>query len=392
MERFVKPVSNGGVPYLNTDIFYILQQNNLISYKSILDEMNDAIDNNSGIILTGCKFNSIPSTGVVDFDFRNSLIYLGGDFLEPIPSLATQSNYIIQSNKFYLKSYSEVEKRLFKVTDDLTSIVETKYFEVAVNRPTGPYIEIEINPTTSVNLSSRYLNRVHRHYISQPGQIFMTYDTTNFSGSGLGIGDLSGFALCDGRNGTVNLVGQFLIGFDKNSNTTPVDLSSVTLTGLSSNYGKLKNKGGFNNVTLEEVNLPPHNHATQSGQSTSVYHNHEITTGSLNFNLVPDSQKKVVGKAKKFITTPQNNTAYYKQISTGFLFIGNTLYEPLRDNTTQTNWNLVTGKLTPTTTPTRAQVGVNLEQHTHTVPVESDSGQPHNNLPPYVSIAYYQKI
>jgi len=392
MERFVKPVSDGGVPYLNTDIYGILQQNNLISYKSILDQINDSTDLNNGIILTGVKdVTTYPEdelTQDIRFDFTNSLIYLDGDFLEPVPFLATQSNYETGS-KFYLVVLSQKEKRLFKVTDNLTDIVETKYFDYSINKPGGPHIEIEIDSTRlpQINLCTRYLNRIYRYYTSQKDQIFMTYDRKNFI-AGKGVGDMYGFALCNGLNGTKNLSGKFLIGFEKNSNVSPENFSGLSSTGLIKNYGKLGNLGGSINVTLAESNLPIHNHGGDTGTpDNNLHHNHEIPTGTFNqftsggpgvlftrvskfeINTIsyfgPQQKYRTSGEGDVYQTPPQIDD----------------LYEPKTDSSWL--WSTYYNDRDPT---------YELDNHTHKIDTDIGGGQPHNNLPPYVAIAYYQKI
>jgi hypothetical protein len=37
-------------------------------------------------------------------------------------------------------------------------------------------------------------------------------------------------------------------------------------------------------------------------------------------------------------------------------------------------------------------INFGISSHTHSIGAEPNSGKPHNNLPPYVAIAYYQKI
>lgn len=391
MERFVKPVSDGGVPYLNKDIYGILQQNNLISYKSILDEMNDSTDPNNGIILTGVKdvttYLEDEITQDIRFDFTNSLIYLDGDFLEPVPFLATQSNYETGS-KFYLTVFSEKEQRLFKVTDELTDIVETKYFDYSISKPGGPYIEIEIDSTRlpQINLCTRYLSRIYRYYTSQKDQIFMTYDIKNFIG-GKGVGDMHGFALCDGRNRTKNLSGEFLIGFDKNSNVSPENFSGLSSTGLIKNYGKLGNLGGSINVTLAESNLPTHNHGGDTDvPNNNLYHNHEIPTGTFNEYAVggtgilfarvskfENSTLVYFGPQKKYRTSGEGDVYQTPQIDD--------LYEPISESSW--SWDTYYSGRNPTS---------ELDNHTHKIDTDIGGGQPHNNLPPYVVISYYQKI
>lgn len=59
--------------------------------------------------------------------------------------------------------------------------------------------------------------------------------------SGLGTGDLEGWALCNGNNGTPNLSDRFVMG--------------------TTNSATLNTTGGANSYTLSIAQLPPHRHS-----------------------------------------------------------------------------------------------------------------------------------
>jgi hypothetical protein len=414
MERFVKPVSDGGAPYTNKDIYGILQENNLISYRSILDEMNDvsgSTNPNNGIILTGCKLNSISDNNV-NFDFTNSLIYLNGDFLEPVPFLATQSNYLVPNSTFYLMSVElPPEERIFKVTDKETDIVQSKYFDVVVDKPPNSHIEIVIYDrggfSDPFNLSTRYLSRIYRYYTAQEDQIFMTYNTRNFNGfsgvsinafgKGVGVGDMYGFALCDGGGSGLgmrkDLSGKFLIGFDKDTDVSPADLNNSASSSLLKNYGKLGNLGGTSSVKLVEDNLPGHNHGDDTGSpSNKLYHRHEMSSGIFGpGGTVLNS----FGRVKKFDS--QQNFGYFSRYMTktgfsgpGVLNLAGKLYLPQLSSPGSKYWNIFRKDSNGNTIA--GDETNQLDDHIHDIPLELGGGQPHNNLPPCVNIAYYQKI
>lgn len=65
----------------------------------------------------------------------------------------------------------------------------------------------------------------------------------------------AGFALCDGTNGTPNLSGRFVVGYDAASNSVPANATDTT-----ENYGKIGNKGGRTSVSLLTSELPEHYH------------------------------------------------------------------------------------------------------------------------------------
>lgn len=294
MQRLVKPVSDGGVPYNNFDLYKFLQENHLISYSSFLDGMND--EPSSGIILYGCTFVTSSAQDCV-FDFTNSMVYLQGDFRQASPLIASQS-FGISSLKFYLVPDTDTpnEQRVFKVTDLETDIATYNYFNYSISKPTDTeYIEIEIK--NGLNITSRHLSRIMRYYNAEEKQIFMTRNKNFFDlVTGLGFGEMKGFQLCNGQNSSQNLSGKYLIGYNPppaspltigwNTSTYPntftnssqnpaVQLKQVTIT---ENYNYLKNTGGNDKVFLFADHLPPHSHGDMTGlPSNDLSHSHEIT-------------------------------------------------------------------------------------------------------------------
>jgi microcystin-dependent protein len=80
----------------------------------------------------------------------------------------------------------------------------------------------------------------------QAGIIMYSGSTTNFITNGLGkVGtQLDGWALCNGNNGTPNLKGRFIAGYDP----------------LDADYNAIGNLGGSKTVSLINTQLPPHTH------------------------------------------------------------------------------------------------------------------------------------
>ncbi|CAL2093337.1 hypothetical protein [Tenacibaculum sp. 190524A05c] len=73
----------------------------------------------------------------------------------------------------------------------------------------------------------------------------------------------TGWILCDGNGGTQingliipDLRGRFVIGFSRNSSTSPTNNPSKT----AENYGRIHNKGGLRDVALSSSEIPAHNH------------------------------------------------------------------------------------------------------------------------------------
>jgi hypothetical protein len=84
-----------------------------------------------------------------------------------------------------------------------------------------------------------------------PGAIIMYSGVWNFDATGLGTGTLTGWALCNGNNGTPNLQDRFVMG----------TVNSVNLNST----------GGNNSYTLTAAQLPAHTHGIRAifhGQDT----------------------------------------------------------------------------------------------------------------------------
>lgn len=90
------------------------------------------------------------------------------------------------------------------------------------------------------------------------GSIIMYSGAWNFNGTGLGTDTLSGWALCNGNNGTPNLSDRFVMGTNTSTN--------------------LATTGGANSYSLTEAQLPSHTHSFTTGSSGA--HTHTITISS----------------------------------------------------------------------------------------------------------------
>jgi len=81
-----------------------------------------------------------------------------------------------------------------------------------------------------------------------------------FDSNGKGFGEYIGWFLCDGRNGTPNLRGKFVVGRDE---FTP-----------GSSYSKIGMTGGTEYVRLSTDQIPSHSHQFQATTSSSGSHSH----------------------------------------------------------------------------------------------------------------------
>jgi len=379
MERLIKPALDGGVPYLNQDFFNTLQNNNLLSYKSFLDIINDSTGfGNSGIIIKGV-INVTPNS----FDFTNSMIYLDGDYLEPVSNLSDVSNYPISGTTFYLVKSSTIEQREAKTSGFMTDFIEKAYFDVRGTKPTtGSYIEIVME--NGVNMCSRYLNRVLRYYLAEFGQIQMTIDGKYFDSTGKGKGDMFGFAICNNQNNTIMLNKKFLIGYTASSPTTPTDLSTSILSyATKTNYGKLKNTGGLETVPMLPDNLPSHTHGGRTGKSrNNLKHKHELQVGNFTQLQLPSSEQgKYYGKSQKIAPSTNNSWKYFFTLASQ-TSVNPSNFKAIKDTTTGL-WDHKN---------TRTEISPNLGDHKHTISNSTVSPTNHNNLPQYVNVIYYEKI
>jgi hypothetical protein len=79
------------------------------------------------------------------------------------------------------------------------------------------------------------------------GMITMWYGSRSaFDNTGLGLGEMKGWALCNGQNNTVDLRSRFIVGFD----TSVDEYDAIGASNLGTKYSY-----------LDSTNLPAHNHS-----------------------------------------------------------------------------------------------------------------------------------
>jgi hypothetical protein len=309
MKRLTSPVQDGGLPYLNSDFNDILQREHIKAYAGHLDAINDrplgSVDRHRGIVLKGCTVVSGDANTTV-FNFINSLVYLPGlnapgDFYEPSPSI-TNANYTVSSTggTVYIVPAPDVnESRIFR--DGITKVaVTTKYFTVQTATPASDvtYIQFVYTPSLNRVVTQRNYKRLLKYFTANNQDIFMTGNLSDFdTASGMGYGDMWGFALCDGQNNRYNLRGRFVMGFDSTAPATPADATTIWDTATSTqtyngtdviNYGAINNIGGgrklsatstvyYPSKVLTIPEMPVHNHTGTSGlNSIDLDHYHAI--------------------------------------------------------------------------------------------------------------------
>jgi hypothetical protein len=409
MERLINPAIDGGLPYINQDFFNVLQNNNLSSYKSFLETINDTKNiGNNGIIVKGVRnVTPIGQTTTLNFDFTNSMIYLNGDFLEPKPTLALENNIQILGTKFYLVRYEIYEKREKKVSGFIDDVIIKTYFDFSTDEPSSneSYIEIEIK--NNKNYCSRYLDRILRYYLAHFSQLYMTFKTDYFSSSsGKGFGEMFGFQVSgsSAQGKQLDTRGKFLIGYSKFSQELPETLGDYTTQvwfPTDTNYKKLQNEGGGFKIKLSTENLPPHNHGGLTNKANNqLRHNHEVQYGSWN-NFQPAQPGIRFARTKKIPSTNPNTYKLLLNFKDLFLFSANlptfNSWEAFKNQNTNL-WSHLPSDPSPNGAPNppitpgiQRGFADEMDIHTHPLPPHV-GGQEHTNEPPYAYVIYYEKI
>ncbi len=164
----------------------------------------------------------------------------------------------------------------------------------------------------------------------------------------------TGWALCNGSNGTPNLTGKFIVMADADSGGT---------------YD-VNNTGGANDVTLATSELPAHSHTGSTASAGSHSHTGSATsagghTHTTNISFSPDVD--YFGNNVSILNNGQNGAGSVAGQSTNF---------------------------TSSTSGAHSHtLSINsVAAHTHTVTVSNTGGGgAHENRPPYYALAYIMK-
>ena len=107
-------------------------------------------------------------------------------------------------------------------------------------------------------------------------------------------GDVSkiptGWLLCNGENGTPDLRGMFIVGYDPDN----------------ADYSAIEKTGGAKEVTLTTNQMPKHKHSASSASSGEHYHNMFTNDGQTNVYKVPTNSSTIV----PFFRDGSNANAY----------------------------------------------------------------------------------
>lgn len=160
----------------------------------------------------------------------------------------------------------------------------------------------------------------------------------------------SGWALCNGSNGTPNLLSRFIVG-------------------AGSSYA-VGDTGGANSVSLTVAQLPAHNHSASTGSAGSHSHSGSASSAGSHTHTI---QRRELGHSGSWVSIAYSNPA---GASGAWVDVSN---QVLRNSAAGAHTH---------------SLSINSNgAHTHTVSVgNTGSGQAHENRPPYYALAYIMKL
>lgn len=150
------------------------------------------------------------------------------------------------------------------------------------------------------------------YYKLVPNFVYMPYNVTtftNFDATGLGIsGDVVNWAICNGKNGTPDLRGYFLVGA-----TAIPNQGAASVPGALGSYA-LGATGGARDVALTVPNLPPHVHniQTNGNNDNGGSGRASVGDGAQEGILTTDSTGPAGNPLGQMAATPHNNLPPYK--------------------------------------------------------------------------------
>lgn len=209
----------------------------------------DYIAGSPDFFIQGAQITSTPSGSSTVHAISDGAACYKGEFLPVEAHSITQ----LASQVVYLEAFEDAV--------DLTPVLNAdgSSDQVMIRRrlrlrvgPVYPTTYMALNAPTKAALDQqRFGGR-----LIVPGMIVPYAGSMSlFDGSGLGIGQMAGWAICNGLNGTVDMRGLVAVGAtnvpDAGAPTAPPNIAGET------DPGELV---GNDRVTIEPDNLPPHTH------------------------------------------------------------------------------------------------------------------------------------
>ena len=187
----------------------------------------------------------------------------------------------------------------------------------------------------------------------------------------------SGWALCNGSNGTPDLRDRFVVG-----------------AGTSYAVGAT---GGANTVTLDATMIPSHTHTVTTTGSTAASGDHTHTfSGTSSGQSVTHTHTATVSDPGHTHTSPSNGAP--NGLGAGAAFttgMGNTPGQTTLSNTT--GITVTNGNASSDHTHTYSGTTSTAAAHTHSLTLSSTAastggGGSHENRPPYYALAYIMRL
>lgn len=292
------------------------------------------------VIISGVRFTD-NSPGITA---TPGWIHFQGEIYQFIPPTSPINQSGLSNVKLYRTA--EVDQALkYKDTGEIKDI----HFKRCIKLDTSNAVDANtaLLPADRISLST--LKRARKNcageiiaFSPRAGKPFSYYCDI---ASGLGINGMEGKALCDGRNGTPNLQGRFIVGLS-------TDGLTVDNVKTPTEYDGIGKTGGERLHQLSIAEFPEHDHGGQTGDpDTNLNHNHN--------------------QDKAGFSPSNSGTGIYLSV----------------ENIGGSHWGL-----NNSTIPTGDVNGGNSQlNHKHSI-AKQGSGNFHENRPPYYVLAYFQVI
>ncbi len=258
MKKFISPIPNNGAPFYANDFLQLQEE----AFKGITSLLY-LIPSTESYIVSGLNISNV-NTSSKTFTLSAGYVYINGT--NGIGDIYSFDGFSGTYPCYITTDTSTFTQRQFK-DGFYRNIIETKKVKVVVGTTSNglniPFTTFNANPITE-----RRLEYLMKRKSKSIGEITMYAGSlAYFDSTGKGVGENVGFALCNGANGSKNLCGQFVVGYDP----------------TNSDYNTIGDTGGSAAVTLTASQLAPHDHTIQTYKITyPVYGPAIITTATWN--------------------------------------------------------------------------------------------------------------
>jgi microcystin-dependent protein len=233
----------GGRPFRNDDLLMLQAQHTDMWALALADYVATIGGQPHGFVLSGCQLTGAGPT----YNLSAGLVYLGGRLCQVAAATNVSTNWF-----------------LVMQADDT---VDLRSYRDSLHKPCAADYTAVVSATVNAGQPRIALNAIRR---LADLQTFRPGIVTMWSGNPATLPH--GVQLCDGTNGTPNLRGRFIVGFDAGD----ADYNAV---------GKL---GGAKQVTLTAAQMPSHSHGVNDPGHSHTYF--RSPTSGLNVGSGPNRQ------------------------------------------------------------------------------------------------------